>query len=92
MYADQTIKNILLHLSGLFTFAVEREYLEYNVVRGVRPPKNPNKPPKTEDAIENYWDFDTFNRFMKTVEEPFDIELFNFAFFTGMRIGEICAL
>lgn len=92
MYADQTIKNILLHLSGLFTFAVEREYLAYNVVRGVRPPKNPNKPPKTEDAKENYWDLDTFNTFMKTVEEPFDIELFNFAFFTGMRIGEICAL
>lgn len=91
-YSDQTIRNVLLHLCGLFTFAVQREYLTYNVVRGIRPPKKPNKIVEKQNAEENFWDLDTFNKFIETVDNQFDQELYNFAFFTGLRIGEITAL
>ncbi len=71
-YSDQTIRNVLLHLCGLFTFAVEREYLTYSVVRSIRPPKNTNKIIEKHTAEENLWDLDTFNKFMLTVTDQFD--------------------
>lgn len=91
-YQDSTIKGFLLHLSGLFTYAVKNDWLLKNPCAAVNQPKDPNKKPNEKSSKDNYWEIDEFNEFMETVEDGFHYDIYEFVFNTGLRIGEFCSL
>lgn len=92
LYQDQTIKGFLLHLSGLFTYAVKNDWLLKNPCSSVNQPKNPNKKLNEKSSKDNHWEIDEFNEFIDTVEDGLHYDIYEFVFNTGLRIGEFCSL
>lgn len=91
-YCDETIKGILLHLSGLLTYAVKHDWLIRNPCSKVQRPKDPNKKPNEKSSKDNYWEIDEYNKFINTVKDGQRYDIYEFCFYTGLRIGEFCAL
>ncbi|MCD7949299.1 MAG: site-specific integrase [Erysipelotrichaceae bacterium] len=91
-YSDETIKSILLHLSGLLTYAMKHDWLIKNPCNNVDRPRNPNKKSNELSSKDNYWEIDEYNEFMETVEDGERYDIYEFCFYTGLRIGEFCAL
>lgn len=92
IYGESSTRNILLHLSGLFTYAVDHNWLQKNPCHKVKPPKDPNKVIKKQSCEENFWEIEEYNQFINTVEDEYKRDLYEFMFLTGLRIGEFCAL
>lgn len=91
-YSQEYINNMYLHMSGLLTFAVNHKLLNDNPCKYAKPYKDPNKVNKEEDATENFWEVDEFNKFIVTVDNIDHKETYDTLFLTGLRIGELCAL
>ena len=92
IYGESSTRNILLHLSGLFTYAIDHNWLQKNPCHKVKPPKDPNKVIKKQSCEENFWEIEEYNQFINTVEDEYKRDLYEFMFLTGLRIGEFCAL
>lgn len=91
-YCDESIKGILLHLSGLLTYAVKHDWLIRNPCSSVTQPKDPNKKTTEKSSKDNYWEFDEYEEFIETVEDGHRYDIYEFCFYTGLRIGEFTAL
>jgi len=91
-YGESSTRNILLHLSGLFTYAVDHDWLQKNPCHKVKPPKDPNKIIKKQSCEENFWEIEQYHKFINTVEDEYKRDIYEFMFLTGLRIGEFCAL
>lgn len=91
-YGESSTRNILLHLSGLFTYAVDHDWLQKNPYHKVKPPKDPNKIIKKQSCEENFWEIEEYHKFINTVEDEYKRDIYEFMFLTGLRIGEFCAL
>lgn len=91
-YGESSTKNILLHLSGLLTYAVDHNWLNKNPCHKIKPPKDPNKVSNKKSSENNFWEIDEYNKFILTVEDEYKRDLYEFMFLTGVRIGEFCAL
>lgn len=48
--------------------------------------------PIRKEKLTNFWTFDEWNYFIKTVDNEYYYLVFNFLYFTGCRIGEVIAL
>ncbi len=91
-YSQEYINGLYLHMSGLFTFAVNHKLLSDNPCKYARPYKDPNKQLKEPNSVENFWEIDEYNTFIETVENIDRKEAYETLFLTGLRIGELCAL
>lgn len=91
-YSQEYTNNLYLHMSGLLTFAVNHKLLDDNPCKYAKPYKDPNEVKKEENAVENFWEVDEFNKFIATVENIDHKETYDTLFLTGLRIGELCAL
>ena len=80
-------RKIRSFLSSVFTFAVQRDYLEKNPVDNVVPIRNTE--PKKEML---YWTKEEYDRFISCVGDPTYHALFYFLYNTGCRKGEAFAL
>lgn len=47
---------------------------------------------KTIDSYWNFWTFEEFNEFIKNVDNKLDNIMYNFLYYTGVRLGEMLAL
>lgn len=47
---------------------------------------------KESDSKHNFWTYDEFKQFINVVDNRFYYILFHFFYYTGLRIGEVCAL
>ncbi len=92
IYGESSTRNILLHLSGLFTYAVDYNWLQKNPCHKVKPLKDPNKVIKKQSREENFWEIKEYNQLINTVKDEYKRDLYEFMFLTGLRIGEFCAL
>ena len=92
IYGESSTRNILLHLSGLFTYAVDHDWLQKNPCHKVKLPKDPNKIIKRQSGEENFWEIDEYHKFINSVEDEYKRDIYEFMFLTGLRIGEFCAL
>ena len=91
-YSDEYINHMYLHMSGLLTFAVNHKLLDDNPCKYGKPYKDPNKKIEEQNSVENFWEVDEYNRFIKTVENIDHKDAYETLFLTGLRIGELCAL
>ena len=79
-----TIK-IHRHCSSLFNFAVKFYGLTQNPLRLI------GSIGKKETSM-NFWEFEEFNKFIKSVYNSKYRVIFSLLFFSGMRVGELLAL
>jgi integrase len=91
-YSYSTIRNLWLHLSGIYTFAEKNDYVFKNPCRGIKLQKNPNEIARKNNAEDNYWEYDEYIKFINSVQDDYRKDLYEFMFYTGLRIGEFCAL
>lgn len=91
-YGESSTKNILLHLSGLLTYAVDHNWLLKNPCHKIKSPTNPNMIKKKKSSENNFWEIEEYNKFINSVEDEYKRDLYEFMFLTGLRIGEFCAL
>lgn len=91
-YSDSTIKSILKHVQGLFTYAVKRGYISFNPIKAITTPRDRTKIRDAKSSEENFWDAEEFNKFIHYVDDPLYRFIFEFDFYTGLRIGELVAL
>lgn len=75
------------NLSSIFTFAKKFYNLQKNPVSISGSFGSSKRTTKL-----NFWTLDEFNKFIKKVENPMYIAIYNILFFTGCRIGELLAL
>lgn len=88
-YATATIQKMQEILSKYLTYAVRQGYIEYNPCHSVPRFKRPDEI-KEKDI--NFWEVDTFKKFMSEVNESKWQDVFTFMFYTGVREGELFAL
>ena len=84
IYGESSTRNILLHLSGLFTYAVDHDWLQKNPCHKVKPPKDPNKIIKRQSSEENFWEIDEYHKFINSVEDEYKRDIYEFMFLTGL--------
>lgn len=86
-YKNSSLRKLHKQLSAIFNFAVKVYGLKKNpctVVGNI-------KSTKTEEM--KYWTVDEFNQFFKALDREIDKEaFFILLFYSGIRIGEACAL
>jgi integrase len=63
-----------------------------NPCRGIKSQKNPNEIARKNNAEDNYWEYDEYIKFINSVQDDYRKDLYEFMFYTGLRIGEFCAL
>lgn len=71
-----------------------RKYYDYDEkiidsIQNVRDDKPKDKP---TDAEINFWTYEEFQQFIKVVDNRYYYILFNFLYYTGLRVGELMAL
>ncbi len=91
-YDTQYTEHMFAHLSGLFTFAVRHKLLSENPCRYARPYRDPNQIARKQESEENFWEAETYHKFIVTVRDQDRIDLYETLFLTGLRIGELIAL
>lgn len=92
-YSQEYINNMYLHMSGLLTFAVNHRFINENPCKYARPYKDPNQVKKPiSDSEINFWEVDEYKKFISTVEDEDRKDRYETLFYTGLRIGELCAL
>lgn len=81
-------------LYGLFSFAVRKRLLDDNPCKGLAAYLDPNIVLEDEtesDAKTNFWEVDTYIKFMSKIEKQDDRDIYETLFYTGVRIGELVA-
>jgi len=76
-------REILTYAKGTYNYNSKFVNLLHNI-------KNEN--PIDEVKIDNYWTYDEFKIFIKYVDDDYYNLIFNFLYFTGLRVGEMIAL
>lgn len=88
--------NIFDCLYSLFGFAVRKKLLDENPCKGLTAYKDPNvviEEDETEiDAKTNFWEVDTYIKFMSKIDNQDHRDIYETLFYTGLRIGEFVAL
>ncbi len=80
----RTLKEILIYARDYYNFSNQ-------IVTTLQLYKIENVIQKT-DAETNFWTYDEFKKFIKVVDNELYFVIFNFLYFTGLRIGEMIAL
>lgn len=91
-YSQEYTNNMYLHMSGLLTFAVNHKFINDNPCKYARPYKDPNQVKPTQGSEINFWEVDEYKKFISTVEDEDRKDRYETLFYTGLRIGELCAL
>lgn len=79
------VRIVYMHLSAIFSYAVEYYNLPNNPCNGI------GKLPSDKKEV-NYWTLDDFRIFATSLHKPIHIMIFYLLFWTGIRIGEALAL
>ena len=74
-------------LSAVFTYAVNRDYVDNNPVSAVEKLRKTEQTPKLD-----YWTKEEFDQFIAVVESPLYKAFFSFLYVSGCRKGEAFAL
>lgn len=85
-------KNKMLgYLREILMYAVMNYDFDIKVASKVQKIRN-EAPKNTNYVSDNYWTLEEFNKFISVVDDSLWFVLFNFLYYTGVRIGELMAL
>lgn len=91
-YDTQYTERMFVHLSGLFTFAIQHKLLSDNPCKYARPYRDPNQIARKQESESNFWEVETYQKFIATIKDQDRIDRYDTLFLTGLRIGELIAL
>lgn len=83
---------IIGYLIEIFTYAKDFYYFDPKVVAIIQKRHIDKSVTEKREAEWNFWTDEQFERFIKCVDDPFYYTIFNFLYFTGLRLGEMIAL
>lgn len=102
LWKDNMIQNSELNDESLNkTIGYFQELLEYakinydfssKVANKLQKSRISRKKEKKNDSKWNFWTPDEFSKFISSVEDPLDSLMYNFMYYTGLRIGEVTGL
>lgn len=94
----KTVDNYKMYANQIFEFALEKEIITKNPMKGVKIPRRKDQfvvDQSREEEGRNYWEKPEIKRFLEIVKDnyPFlDYCMFHLFIYTGARKGEILAL
>ncbi len=86
------MNKIIGYMQEILKYAVENHGFNIKVASKLQKIKEEKIKDVPKDAEINYWTFEEFNKFIKSVDNDFYYTLFNFMYYTGLRYGEMNAL
>lgn len=89
-YSTKHKNKIIGFFREILTYAKETYNFNSKIINLLHNIKD-EKPIKDE-IIDNYWTYDEFNTFIKYVDDEYYSLIFNFLYYTGLRVGEMIAL
>lgn len=86
-------QNIIIgYLQEILEYAVNNYDFDKKVATKLQKQRVDNVKDKTNDAETNYWTYEEFKKFIRNVTNDLDKLMYNFLYFTGLRLGEMIAL
>lgn len=73
-------------------FCIENYDFDRKVASKLQKQRISKAPTKSNDAEENFWTYDEFQSFIKTVTDDIYYIMYTFLYYTGLRLGEMIAL
>lgn len=90
---EQKYQNSIIgYLKEILNYAKDNYEFDGKVVAKIQKKRIDKDTSKVNDALWNFWTDKEFNTFIKYVDDPFYYIIFNFIYYTGLRIGELIAL
>lgn len=83
---------IIGNMQEILDYAIEEYNFDKKVLKRLKKHRIDSIIKKSEKSKTNYWTFDEFNSFINCVDNPFYNIVFNFMYYTGVRMGELIAL
>ncbi len=91
---NTTIKyqnNLISYLKKILEFSRDNYKFDSKIISRIHKKKDESIE-KENDATWNFWTYDQFKTFINSVDDNLYYVIFNFLYFTGLRIGEMIAL
>lgn len=86
-------QNIIIgYLQEILEYAINNYDFDRKVASKLQKQRVDNVKDKTNDAEINFWTYEEFKNFIKNVSNDLDKLMYNFLYFTGLRLGEMIAL
>jgi len=86
-------KNTIIgYLKEFFKYAEINYEFDKKITAKIIPYKITSCEKKLKDSEWNYWTYEEFQTFIKSVDNNYYNLIFNFLYYTGLRIGELLAL
>lgn len=85
------VNKIIGHLRELFNYAKDNYNFDYRIANNIIPYKL-DVTQKIRESEWNYWTYEEFSSFIENVDNEYYYLIFNFMYYTGMRMGEVIAL
>lgn len=91
-YSINHTNAIINYMKEILNYAVINHNFDAKIANRLQRNKNEKVVEEHKDVIENFWTYDEFNIFISKVDEEEYYTLFNFLYYTGLRISEATAL
>lgn len=85
------VNQIIRLFKDLLGFCVDYYNFDKKIAKYLQPYKVETSD-KVRESKWNFWTYDDFDKFIKTVDNEYHYLVFNFMYYTGMRLGEVIAL
>ena len=86
------INTMINYLKEILTFMHKYYNFDERIIDSIQNIRDDSPNDKPRDAEINFWTYDEFKKFINVVDDKFYYLVFNFLYFTGLRIGELMAL
>lgn len=88
----ETNNVIIGYAYDIFSYGRDNYEIDTKILGKLQKKKNFEIKDKPKDSEINFWTPEEYNMFIKTVNDQFDKLLYQFLYYTGLRIGEMIAL
>ena len=85
------INQIIRLFKDMLNFCVDYYNFDKKIAMYLQPYKAETSD-KVRDSRWNFWTYNDFDKFINVVDNEYHYLIFNFMYFTGMRLGEVIAL
>ena len=86
------INTMINYFKEILNYAHRYYGFDAKIIDSIQNIRDDSPKDKPRDAEINFWTYDEFQKFINVVDDKFYYLVFNFLYYTGLRIGELMAL
>lgn len=90
--SDEYKNSIIGYMKEFLTFAIDNYDYDKKVASKLQKQRINKRKDKINDAEINFWTNEEFNKFIKVVDDDLDKLMYEFLYYTGLRLGECISL